>query len=274
MKNVKMFALAAVAAAAMSAPAQAEQYYGFADISVNYLDWSDGTTERTNGGKEDFVYLELEGGAGYNWGDVYGFLDIENPTKGDFGYDTQKEKAEAFRVAAKGSIALNVGETNFNYYGQLYSLSTSDGFYEQNFVVGASYDINTDFGLWVKPFLGVHYVHNNFIGAGFNGGMGGWVLGYNFKLADQDFMITNWNEIEFARADEYRGFCSDGTGCGPGDAGFVETNGDSVGLNGAVAVWWNATSNFTLGMQYRYANQKLGNNTYLNAMIFSAKYNF
>ncbi|QLE87864.1 ion channel protein Tsx [Shewanella sp. Scap07] len=257
MKNVKMLALAATTLAAMSAPVAAEQYYGFANVSVNYLDWSEGTTERTNGGKEDFVYIEVEGGAGYDWGDVYGFIDFENPTKGDWGYDSTKDAAEAFRIAAKGTVAVNIGESNWNYYGQLYSIADSSGFYEQNLVVGLSYDINTDFGLWVKPFLGAHYVHNNFIGAGFNGAMGGWVLGYNFKLADQDFMITNWNEIEFARADEY---------------GYND-NAD-YGLNGAVALWWNATSKFTLGIQYRYAHNKLGSEAYQNAAIFSAKYNF
>ena len=42
MKNVKMLALAGAAAAAMTAGSvQAEQYYGFMDMSVNYLDWTD-----------------------------------------------------------------------------------------------------------------------------------------------------------------------------------------------------------------------------------------
>ncbi len=277
MKNFKMLALAATTVAAMSAPAAAEQYYGFANVSVNYLDWSEGTVDRSTaegGQKADFVYLEVEGGAGYDWGDVYGFIDFENPTKGDWGYDAGEDAAEAFRIAAKGTVAVNIGESNWNYYGQLYSIADSSGFYEQNIVLGVSYDINTDFGLWVKPFVGAHYVHNNFIGAGFNGGMAGWVLGYNFKIGGQDFMITNWNEIEFARADEYRGFCAADTCGGPGDAGWVETNGDSTGLNGAVALWWNATSKFTLGLQYRYADNKLGTPAYQNAAIFSAKYNF
>jgi len=263
MKNVKMLALAATTVAAMSAPAAAEQFYGFTDVSVNYLDWSNGTESRSRdeapfgvvGIKSDFVYVELEAGAGYDWGDVYGFIDFENPTKGDFG--KYKDASKAFRIAAKGSVALNVGDTKFNYYGQIYSLSDSSGFYEQNVVLGVSYDLSTDFGLWVKPFVGAHYVHNSAIGAGFNGGMAGWVAGYNFKLAGQDLMITNWNEIEFSRAEEYQG-----------------ANGGSKGLNGAVALWWNLTPKFTAGVQYRYAHNKLGTAAYQNAAIFSAKYNF
>ncbi len=256
MKNVKTLALVATAVAAMSAPVAAEQYYGFANVSANYLDWSGGTTDRS--GKEDFLYIEIEGGAGYDWGDVYGFIDFENPGKGEWNKDQSGDDfSDQVRIAAKGSVAVNVGDTNWNYYGHIYSISDSSGFYEQNIILGVSYDLNTDFGLWVKPFLGAHYVHNNFIGAGFNGGMAGWVLGYDFKLADQNFSVTNWNEIEFARDDVYQA-----------------SNGDSTGLNGAVALWWNATSDFTLGVQYRYADQKLGSATYQNAMIFSAKYNF
>ncbi|NKF49719.1 ion channel protein Tsx [Shewanella sp. WXL01] len=257
MKNVKTLALAVAAAATMTATtAQAEQYYGFANVSINYLDWTSNTTERS--GKEDFVYLEVEGGAGYDWGDVYGFIDFENPTKMNWKEEQKTQNPQKqFRIAAKGSVAVNMGDSNFNYYGHLYSISDSSGFYEQNTVLGVSYDYNTDFGLWVKPFLGAHFVHNNFIGAGFNGGMGGWVLGYNFKLGGQDMMITNWNEIEFSRSDEHAG-----------------ANGGKTGLNGAVALWWNATKDFTLGVQYRYAHQKLGSAEYQNAAIFSAKYNF
>ena len=36
--------------------------YRFSNISINYFNWRDGTTERS--AKEDFLYLELEGGAG------------------------------------------------------------------------------------------------------------------------------------------------------------------------------------------------------------------
>ncbi|WP_242620328.1 outer membrane protein OmpK [Shewanella maritima] len=259
--------------------AQAEQYYGFANVSVNYLDWSDGTEQRsrdeggfgTIGAKSDFFYLEVEAGAGYDWGDVYGFIDFENPTKGNMdGYD---DGSKAFRIAAKGSVAVNIGDTNWNYYGHLYSISDSSDFYEQNIVLGVSYDYNTDFGLWVKPFIGAHYL-NGQKKAGFNGGMAGWVLGYNFKLGGQDMMITNWNEIEFARHDAHRGFCNSDTCTGPGDEGWIKTNGEDHGLNGAVALWWNATKDFTLGVQYRYANNKLGTPAYQNAAIFSAKYNF
>ncbi|RJY07131.1 ion channel protein Tsx [Parashewanella spongiae] len=269
MKNVKMLALAGATFAAMTAGSvQAEQYYGFMDVSLNYLDWSDKAEDRSNNGfggaKEDFFYLEIEGGAGYDWGDVYGFVDFENPqntntSERDF---SGAPVTDSFRIAAKGSIAYNIGKSNWNAYGHIYSLTVGgEGFFDQNIVVGASYDINTESGFWMKPFLGLHYENQTFSGSGFNGYMAGWVLGYNFKAMGQDFMVSQWHETEFAREDQFRG---NGT----------EHTLKSVGQNGAVALWWNMTPKFTTGIQYRYADNKLGTAAYHDAIIYTAKYNF
>ncbi|RLV61288.1 ion channel protein Tsx [Parashewanella curva] len=288
MKNFKMLAIAGAAAAAMTAgTAQAEQYYGFMTASVNYLDWTEKTIDRTTtvdqggqglgGTKKDFLFLELEGGAGYDWGDVYGFIDIENPGNINKSQNERKEGDKvveergvavpsSFRIAAKGSIAYNIGKTNWNAYGHIYSFTEArgdfhGGFFDQNVVLGVSYDINTDSGFWMKPFIGLHYENQRFAGAGFNGYMAGWVLGYNFKLGNQNFMVSNWHETEFAREDQFR---SNGT----------PHKLDKMGQNGAVALWWNATKKFTAGVQYRYADQKLGTAAYHDAVIFTAKYNF
>ncbi|WP_371188051.1 outer membrane protein OmpK [Thalassotalea maritima] len=265
-----VFVLAA--GAAMSAvPAQAEYLYGFGSFSVNYLDWTEKTEDRTNpdiggfgGQKEDFVYLEVEGGAGFSWGDLYGFVDIENPTRsrnyGQFsedGFDTS-----GFRIAAKGSAAVNIGKSSWNYYAHVYSFTeAASGFYDQNLVLGISYDLFTDFGLWLKPFVGAHIEHQTFAGSGFNGFMAGWVLGYDFTMAEQKFALTQWHETEFARKDQFR---SNGT---------VYTL-NSVGQNGAVSLWWHATPKMTFGVQYRYADHKLGTAAYHDAAIVTAKYNF
>ncbi|WOT06017.1 outer membrane protein OmpK [Shewanella youngdeokensis] len=278
MNKVKTIALALTAlAATVSGQAAAQQFYSYTNVSVNYLDWSDGTSDRSNW--EDYAYLQLEAGAGYDWGDLYGFMDIENPGKGEWMYESDDDKAEAFRVALKGTVAVNIGESHFNYYASIYSRSDSSfsypvstSYYEQNLVLGVSYDYHTDFGLWVKPYVGAHYIHNSMFGAGFNGGMAGWVLGYNFQLGGQKFMITNWNDIEFARADEARGYTAFNEETHLPE--YHKTNGDSSGINGSVAFWWNATPDLTVGVQYRYANQMLGNATYQNGTVFSAKYNF
>ncbi len=282
MKNFSSLAILAAGTMALSTPASAEQFYGFMDINVNYLDWTEKAEDRTapphlggegfGGTKEDFFYLELEGGAGFDWGDLYGFVDFENPgesrSKREFGFgdfDTPESDgiySDSFRIAAKGSIAYNIGETKFNYYGHIYSLTVGgEGFYDQNIVLGASYDIFTDWGFWMKPFLGIHIELSTFNGSGTNGYMGGWVLGYDFQLADQKFSINQWHETEFARKDQFRG---NGT----------QYQLNSTGQNGAVSAWWHMTKHFTTGIQYRYADHKLGTAAYHDAIIYTLKYNF
>ncbi|PSW35237.1 hypothetical protein C9J21_01890 [Photobacterium phosphoreum] len=239
-----------VVAAATTFPAQAEYLYGFGDMSVNYLDWSNGTEERANGFKKDFWYLELEGGAGFTWGELYGFADLENLEKG----------SDKVSTSLKGSIAYKTGIAELRVYGQVYN-TNSAGFTAQNNVLGLSYAFNGD-GWFFNPFIGFHHTmttagDKSF--GGMNGGMFGWSAGYNFNAFGEKFMISNWHESEFGRNDKYM---------------IVAGEGDHVTANGAIAFWWNATENVTTGIQYRYAFNKLGNKGNQNAMIYTVKYNF
>ncbi|WP_305841531.1 outer membrane protein OmpK [Photobacterium leiognathi] len=241
-----------VLAAASTFPAHAEYLYGFGDMSVNYLDWSNGTEDRAQHQK-DFWYLELEGGAGFSWGELYGFADLENADKGS-------DKA---RTSVKGTIAYKTGIAELRLYGQVYN-TNSDGFTAQNNVVGLSYAFNGD-GWFFNPFVGFHHTMtsadwkdpSSF--TGMNGGMFGWVAGYNFNAFGEKFMISNWHESEFGRDDKYM---------------IVSGEGDDVSANGALALWWNATDHVTTGVQYRYAYNKLGTKGNQNAVIYSVKYNF
>ena len=239
-----------VVAAATTFPAQAEYLYGFGDMSVNYLDWSNGTEERANGFKKDFWYLELEGGAGFTWGELYGFADLENLEKG----------SDKVSTSLKGSIAYKTGIAELRVYGQVYN-TNSAGFTAQNNVLGLSYAFNGD-GWFFNPFIGFHHTmttagDKSF--GGMNGGMFGWSAGYNFNAFGEKFMISNWHESEFGRNDKYM---------------IVAGEGDHVTANGAIAFWWNATENVTTGIQYRYAFNKLGTSGNQNAMIYTVKYNF
>ncbi|NMP15730.1 outer membrane protein OmpK [Thalassotalea sp. Y01] len=264
----KLAIVLATSATMAATPALAEQYYGFANVSINYLDWSDKTEDRTDpdiggfgGAKEDFFYIEVEGGAGFDWGDVYGFIDFENPQNSRTDED-DKGDTDGFRIAAKGSVAVNIGESNWNYYGHIYSFTeASGGFYDQNVVLGVSYDLFTESGLWIKPFIGVHVENQTFAGSGMNGFMAGYVLGYDFMIGEEKFAVTQWHETEFGRDDQFR---NNGT----------QYTINSVGHNGAVSLWWHTNKKLTLGLQYRYADHKLGTSAYQDAAIVTAKYNF
>lgn len=74
----KKIVLAGYAATLLALPqlVHAEFKGGFADIGLHYLDWTSDTTRKTSNKshKDDFGYLEIEGGANFSWGELYGFL--------------------------------------------------------------------------------------------------------------------------------------------------------------------------------------------------------
>ena len=250
-----LLALGVLAAATAITPAQAEYLYGYGNVSANYLDWSKGSEDRS-GFLGDFSYLELEGGAGFSWGELYGFADLEIPN----------ENSSEVRSSVKAAIDVKTGLGGLNGYGQYYN-TNSNGFTAQNSVVGLSYKFEGNWG-FVKPWVGFDHsitTSSDFMTkeikgfSGLNGGMAGVTAVYNFKAFEQNFMLSTWNEVEFARVDEYLA---------------VSGETDDLSLNGATAVWWNITDHFTTGIQYRYAHNKLGTKGYSNAMIYSVKYNF
>ncbi|MBB3229219.1 outer membrane protein OmpK [Halomonas stenophila] len=237
--------------------------WSFANASINYLDWSDGTERRTasNAAKGDFVYLELEGGVGFDWGEVYGFFDAENPNHGSF--DEQSGGKDNFRTAAKVTSHFYLGDSPFSVYVHVYDFRDHDfDVREQDQILGVGYRHTFANGLWIKPFLGAARVQSSGH-TGMNGYMAGWVAGYDFTAFDQAFSLTNWHEQTFERDDAYL------------EQNFVGDKAGPVGTNGAAALWWHPTDAITTGVQYRYSHNKLGTaDDYQNAMIYTLKINF
>ncbi|HDS3051012.1 outer membrane protein OmpK [Morganella morganii] len=252
---MKKTTIAALIAATAAFSAQAEYQWGFANVSMNYLDWTPHTTHKSGNSthKDDFAYLELEGGAGFSWGELYGFFDLENA----FNSKNDSDAGDNQRYTFKTTARIYLGDTGFNAYGHVYGTYSLPGnggnFHEVNTLYGIGY--NTEFsGLWFKPFAALHYVDQTFY-SGNNGYVLGWVAGYDFNLWNEKFSVTNWNEIELNRNDRYG-------------------NGGRDGVNGALALWWTPVPSVTTGIQYRYADNKLGEDFYQQAVVYSIKYNF
>jgi hypothetical protein len=241
------------------APSFWKTTYQWFDVSTNYLNWSQGTERRTGGSKADFLYLELEGGMGWEWGELYFFTDWENPGR---SFDAAKAPDDG-RWVIKPVLDINIpaGEGDwwqgFQVHIQDYYLY-GDAFWVNNLVVGLAYKFQGEHHFF-RPFLGLHYVDDKFNPATWNGFMGGWVFNYDFEIGSQRFSLSNWHEIEFDRDARY---------------GKDGADGASWGINGALAGWWHLTRHFTLGLQYRYAYQKLGYDGYQDGIITSLKYNF
>ncbi len=227
--------------------------YSFIDTSVNYLDWSSST--QSNSIQKDFTYLEIEGGAGWDWGEFYGFTDLENPLK-----KYNDSAPDNLHLVLKPILDIYI-QNGFAVHLQNFYFNSKE-FYVNNLVVGISYKYcNESSNFWIIPFLGVHYQSSTYY-SGYNGIMAGWSFNYDFKIFGEDFYLFNWNEIEFARAKEaYQ--LPDGTPIGDEKA---------YGLNGALSCWYKITPSFTTGIQYRYAKYKLGSNTYQSGFIYTLKY--
>lgn len=259
LRNIVLMLVLAGSAAAVHAD------YTFGDISYNQLDWSNATLDKTQhapfGDKHNFPYLELEGGAGRSWGNVYGFFDLENWNRNE-QISPSTDRRYTTKIVARFNLA-QIGAYPVKLYTHVYDTRGSgQQFFSQDRVLGLGTDLC--FGnFWIQPFIGGHQVMQQGVGAHGNGWMAGYVAGYDFNAFDQSFSASQWHETEFARTDYFNNLAEPN--------GTVRRN---VGQNGAIALWWNANKHLTTGVQYRYAVNKLGvaGNEY--ALIYSVKYNF
>lgn len=229
----------------LAAPVQAEQKYGFANISANYLGWNHTPQKH----RDDFAYLELEGGSGYNWGELYGFTDLENLDK----------SSDKYSIFAKGQLRYYLGKhtdrSGFNLFLQG-KVAANKAWHEFSTVTGLGYNLKIGNG-WFTPFFGPLYSNTTSGFAGWNGYQLGWAIVYPFSIGKANFMVTNWHEFEFGRKDAY-----------------LPKGAPSTSQNGALAFWWKATKDWTFGVKYRYAYNTLGAAGYTDAYIGTVMFNF
>ncbi|MBE1277131.1 MULTISPECIES: outer membrane protein OmpK [Enterovibrio] len=247
----------AVLASAAAVPAQAEYHYGFANVYADYLKWTNGDDHfgGVENNRDKHVTIGAEAGAGFDWGQVYGFYEYE---KLDQGSDTRSQ-------AAKFTVHYKLVD-NITAYGQVYDLKDNAFTNEQNRVLGFGYLGLNGEGWSFNPFIGVHdlsidtietrdkdtqVLKSSFNASGFNGYMAGWTAMYNFDIAGQPLMLTNWHEIEFDRNDDYAGM-----------------QYGKMGHNGGVSLWYDITDTIYTGITYRYFYNKLGVDGYGDAAIF------
>lgn len=262
----KLLCLTSIALMAATT-ASAEYLYGFGGVYLDHQSWTHGVAPITGAdgnvnadGRDQFV-IGVEGGAGFSWGELYGFYDYENISKG----------SDQRKASLKGTTHIYLGDTGVSAYAQIYN-HVNPNQSEQNRVLGLGYTNLKGDGWFFKPWIGVHEISNfdsfapsglqNINGA--NGFMAGWTAMYSWNLFDEKFSFVNWNEIEFSRNDEY-----------------AAVQGGDSSIQGAAIFFWNMTDNFKMGVQYRYFNNKLGiwgqsGNTqhYGDALIYRIQYDF
>ncbi|MCG7499499.1 hypothetical protein MHO82_21775 [Vibrio sp. Of7-15] len=236
-----------VLTAATAIPAQAEYLYGFGSMYVDQQMWDQGFENGKSISDRNQLVLGIEGGAGFDWGQIYGFYDYE-------GVDRSGDDRGA---STKGTIHYNLTESGVSLYAQVYNTDTDSGFHEQNRVLGLGYTGLKGDGWAFTPFVGAHQI--NTVGgiSGSNGGMLGWVGFYNTDFAGQNFTFSTWGEYEFNRNDEY-----------------AAAQGGKEGLNGSFNAMWNVTEDWSTGVLYRFTHNKLGRDDYGDLLIYRVQYNF
>ncbi|GAK85280.1 putative exported protein precursor [Vibrio ponticus] len=251
-----------VVAAVSAVPAQAEYLFGFGSMYVDYQVWDQGIgNDKDNFGGDvsnrNQAVIGIEGGAVFDWGQIYGFYDYE-------GVDRSGDDRGA---SAKGTIHYNLTESGVSLYAQVYNTDADkSALHEQNRVLGLGYTGLKGDGWAFTPFIGFHQINTDGGISGSNGGMFGYVGYYNTDIGGQNFTFSTWNELEFARNDEYSRLQST-------TAGSSE-DPESWGLNGSLNAMWNVTDNISTGILYRYTVNKLARKDYQDLLIYRVQYNF
>ncbi|MEX5409526.1 hypothetical protein GV764_04710 [Atlantibacter hermannii] len=244
MRKTTLFLMLIITAFSVSA----EQKYGWGNLHFDYQSW--------DAGVKDLEYEQslvgIEGGIGFDWGEMYGFYDFENILD-DEGNQGQ---------TANGEIHTYLWDTGASLFTKVYN-SQSPDFKETNQFIGLGYTDLKGEGWWFKPWIARQYItaHNNFGPAydinGLNGFTIGWNGGYAFKLFNQDFLFSNWNEIELERNDDY-----------------ASNNFGHEGLNGGLNLTWKITNHISTTFMYRYFYNKLGADGYGDILIYRLAYDF
>ncbi|WP_026960462.1 outer membrane protein OmpK [Aliagarivorans taiwanensis] len=251
---LKKLSIAAVAAVGVSGAANAEYLYGFGGMYVDHQSWDHGLNEVNNPKGRNQYVIGIEGGAGFTWGELYGFYDYEN-----IGNAPDQRAA-----AAKATAHVYLGDTGASIYAQVYDFG-SDMQSEQNRVLGLGYTKLGGDNWFFKPWIGIHQITANDGFAdeatakvnGNNGYMAGWTGRYAWNMFGQNFSVVNWNEIEFDRSEE-----------------ITANQGGKNGWNGGAMLSWHITDNLYTGVTYRYFRNKLGHEGYGDLFIYRIGYNF
>ncbi|HFD2949963.1 TPA: outer membrane protein OmpK [Klebsiella pneumoniae] len=226
----------------------AKQQYGWGNVHFDYQSWDSGFKDL----EYEQALIGVEGGVGFDWGEMYGFYDYENIL------DKEGNQGQTMN----GESHVYLGESGFSLFGKVYN-SQSPNFKETNQFLGLGYTALKGDGWWFKPWIGRQYItaHNNFGPAhdinGLNGFSIGWNAGYAFKLLKQDFLLSNWNEIELDRNDDY-----------------ASNNFGHEGLNGGLNLTMKLTDNISTTFMYRYFYNKLGADGYGDILIYRIAYDF
>ena len=249
--------LAAMTAAVMfvgagAEPVEAKQLWSNTNIGYHYWDKS--------AGKTNDYYLELEHASGYDWGQIYGFIDFTNPGNGN----DSDGRHESRLIKINGHYYL--GDSDFSLFGQYVNFRSdfvkSD---DQDFLLGFGYTgLKGDWGFFTPSVTAVysHYSGTNRLGgkSKINEHTGYQIqASYRYNvLPENKLFIAGWHENQYITSKKFAQNTYGSVANNLGKKGDWAMNG-AAGLWTDLSAWGGTNTPLTVGVEWRYAEKKLGN---------------
>lgn len=211
MKQLKTIACAATLAAAVAAPAQAEQFW--ADNSVTVLHSADylNAFNTVKKEKQEMTVMTLEHASGHDWGDVFFFADRLNGkgSNSDFN-ETYAELSPRFSLSNMTGSELKAGPVTDVLLATTYEFSSSSfevpgvgtlGFSQDNYLYGVG--LNWDLPGFAFFQTNFYYVNNENVDDDLQLTV---VYGVPFSTGDVDWMFDgyiDWSSEEDDHSAEF-----------------------------------------------------------------------
>ena len=228
-----------------------ELKYTFGSIKTGYANWDMGAVDTDRG---DLWKLVGDFGAVFDKGELYSFYEYNK-----FDHDVDNRN-----VSFMASGHYRLSDSDFTLFGKIYANLDNQWGDELNTMIGIGYLVCQNSNYFFKPFISIHELSSDYQSTvtgssanGFNGYVLGWTSAFFFKVSEYNFTLSNWNEFEIGRNDTYS-----------------EQQYGSFGINGGLTLNWKMNKSMSLGVTYRYFQNKLSYEGYGDQMIFLFGYHF
>jgi hypothetical protein len=224
----------------------------FGSLNAGYANWNSGFENVHRG---EVWKLTADFGATFDKGEFYSFYE-NNVLNHDI-------EGQNYVLSAQTHIRLL--SSNFSFMGKLYGQFDNQWSDDLDMLYGLGYLGWSGKSGYFKPYVAFHNESSDYksqslggkSASGRNGYVVGWTTAYFFSLWKENFVLSDWHEIEFDRNDAY-----------------AEQQHGSNGINGGLTLTWKFYPHLKTSITWRYFDNKLGYDGFGDQMIYMLGYEF
>ncbi|EAV4821015.1 hypothetical protein E4X60_19175 [Salmonella enterica] len=250
-KRTVLFSLLLTISTVFSHSVHALEYKNsFGSINAGYADWNSGFVNVHRG---EVWKVTADFGVNFKEAEFYSFIESNVLNHAVAGRN--------HTVSAMTHVRLF--DSDYTFFGKIYGQWDNSWGDDLDMFYGAGYLGWSGSWGFFKPYIGLHNQSGDYVSqkygqtSGWNGYVIGWTAAYNFNLFGEDFVLSDWNEIELDRNDAY-----------------TEQQFGRNGLNGGLTLAWKFYPRWKATVTYRYFANKLGYDGYGDQMIYMVGYSF